>query len=71
MPTQIMCEEKRRRLAEYQKSRQEYSAAIGCMVVRGISQPEYDRLFRETDKARHRYIAARHQLARHVAEHGC
>ena len=71
MPTEIKCEEKLRLLAEYQKSRQDYSAAIGCMVVRGISQPEYDRLSRETDTARHRSRAARHQLARHIAEHGC
>jgi hypothetical protein len=37
MLTEIKSEEKRRLLAEYQKSRQEYSAAIDCMVVRGIS----------------------------------
>src|SRR5215467_7436212 len=66
MSSGIGCEEKLRLIAGYQKSRREYSAAIGCMVVRGISQPEYDRLSRETDNARHRYRAARHQLARHI-----
>jgi hypothetical protein len=66
-----VCAEKQRLLVEYQKSNEECSASVGKMVARGISQSEYNRLCRETGKARERSIATRRRLARHIVDHGC
>jgi len=71
MPPGLWCTEKLRLVVEYQELTQVWSAAIGKMVVRNISQSEYDRLSREADEARQRSIAARYRLARHVVEHRC
>jgi len=71
MPPRLWCPEKLRLLVEYQELTQVWSAAIGKMVVRNISQSEYGRLYREAGEARQRSIAARYRLARHIVEHGC
>ena len=66
----LRCPEKLRLLVEYRELTQDWSAAIGKIVVRN-SQSEYDRLSREADEARQRSIAARYRLARHIVEPGC
>ena len=67
------CEEKVRLMDEYASATAEFSRTLnilnGKMGV--LSKAEYDRIREFVDVARRRSEAARLELVRHIAEHGC
>ena len=68
-----ICEEKRRLLEKYQNATQAY--ADGVVKLRChvgiIDKPEYDSLYRITEKLRLEVTGAREELNAHVRLHGC
>jgi hypothetical protein len=69
----MVCEEKRRLLAEYEVATAGFSAAVTQLQRKmGTSlKAEYDRLQRASDEARMKSEQARLALEQHVVAHGC
>lgn len=71
--SQQPCDEKARLLQDYRKATDTYSAAVRSLAqtVGNASKQQYERLSKETEKARHAANDARGLLDFHVSQHGC
>jgi hypothetical protein len=73
MTKEMLCPEKARLIAEYQKTTQEYSEAVAQLQrIMGVSlKTDYEAQYRMTEALRHDSIKAREELEQHIAIHGC
>jgi len=70
LPNEITCGDKLRLLVQYQQTMESYSAAVGALAERYLTEVEHGPLALVAENAREISIEARAALNRHIDEHG-